>query len=185
MGLRYHTPVGPIRFDFSYNLNPPIYPVNINYSIPTLGTNPLGPLIRRRTWAKRRTSTSSSVLGRPSDDRTRSIRIEIARQGSDPFAHSAVILSEAGAVAPSESKDLQLLFCGACRCILFLHSPVRSRQHRAQQPPPTPSSSTSVVAVVNKHAILSSDIDDEIRLSVLDPNLVGKGALTRQRRSIS
>ena len=34
-GLRYHTPVGPIRFDFSYNLNPPIYPVNINYSIPT------------------------------------------------------------------------------------------------------------------------------------------------------
>ena len=33
-GLRYHTPVGPIRFDFSYNLNPPIYPVNINYSIP-------------------------------------------------------------------------------------------------------------------------------------------------------
>jgi outer membrane protein assembly complex protein YaeT len=34
-GLRYHTPVGPLRFDFSYNLNPPIYPVNINYSIPT------------------------------------------------------------------------------------------------------------------------------------------------------
>lgn len=34
-GLRYHTPVGPIRFDFSYNLNPPIFPVNINYSIPT------------------------------------------------------------------------------------------------------------------------------------------------------
>ena len=35
-GLRYHTPIGPIRFDFSYNLNPPIYPVNINYSIPTV-----------------------------------------------------------------------------------------------------------------------------------------------------
>ena len=32
IGLRYHTPVGPIRFDFSYNLNPPIYPVDINYS---------------------------------------------------------------------------------------------------------------------------------------------------------
>ena len=28
VGLRYHTPVGPIRLDFSYNLNPPIYPVN-------------------------------------------------------------------------------------------------------------------------------------------------------------
>jgi outer membrane protein assembly complex protein YaeT len=33
VGLRYHTPVGPIRLDFSYNLNAPIYPVNINYSI--------------------------------------------------------------------------------------------------------------------------------------------------------
>jgi outer membrane protein assembly complex protein YaeT len=33
LGLRYHTPVGPIRFDFSYNLNPPIYPVNTDYSL--------------------------------------------------------------------------------------------------------------------------------------------------------
>jgi len=32
LGLRYHTPVGPIRLDFSYTLNPPIYPVNVNYS---------------------------------------------------------------------------------------------------------------------------------------------------------
>ena len=38
-----------------------------------------------------------------------------------------------------------------------------------------------VVAVVNKHAILASDIDDEIRLSVLDPELVGQGALSPQR----
>jgi outer membrane protein assembly complex protein YaeT len=35
LGLRYHTPVGPIRLDFSYNLNPPIYPVNVNYSLST------------------------------------------------------------------------------------------------------------------------------------------------------
>jgi outer membrane protein insertion porin family len=33
LGLRYHTPVGPIRLDFSYNLNPPIYPVNVKYSL--------------------------------------------------------------------------------------------------------------------------------------------------------
>ncbi len=33
IGLRYHTPVGPIRLDFSYSLNPPIFPVNINYSL--------------------------------------------------------------------------------------------------------------------------------------------------------
>ena len=32
LGMRYHTPVGPIRLDFSYNLNPPIYPINVNYS---------------------------------------------------------------------------------------------------------------------------------------------------------
>jgi outer membrane protein insertion porin family len=41
IGLRYHTPVGPIRFDFSYNLNPPIYPVIIDYS--STPTNPIPP----------------------------------------------------------------------------------------------------------------------------------------------
>jgi outer membrane protein assembly complex protein YaeT len=43
IGVRYHTPIGPIRFDFSYNVNTPIYPVNINYSIGSSTTNPLGP----------------------------------------------------------------------------------------------------------------------------------------------
>ena len=40
LGLRYHTPVGPIRLDFSYNLNPPIYPVNYNYSLSHPGSEP-------------------------------------------------------------------------------------------------------------------------------------------------
>jgi outer membrane protein assembly complex protein YaeT len=39
LGLRYHTPVGPIRLDFSYNLNPPIYPVNVNYSQSNITAN--------------------------------------------------------------------------------------------------------------------------------------------------
>lgn len=26
LGVRYKTPVGPVRFDFGYNLNPPIFP---------------------------------------------------------------------------------------------------------------------------------------------------------------
>jgi outer membrane protein insertion porin family len=43
VGLRYHTPIGPIRLDFSYNLNPPIYPVNIDYSIGYSTENPQGP----------------------------------------------------------------------------------------------------------------------------------------------
>ncbi len=40
VGLLYHTPVGPIRLDLAYTLNPPIYPVNINYSIPTTAGSP-------------------------------------------------------------------------------------------------------------------------------------------------
>ncbi len=32
LGLRYHTPIGPVRADFSYNLNPPIYPVIYDYT---------------------------------------------------------------------------------------------------------------------------------------------------------
>ena len=34
LGLRYHTPVGPVRFDFSYNLNPAIYPITYDYGHP-------------------------------------------------------------------------------------------------------------------------------------------------------
>lgn len=55
----------------------------------------------------------------------------------------------------------------------------------AQTKPPAPESGPvvldRVVAVVNRHAILASDIDDEIRLSVIDPNQVGQGTLTPQR----
>jgi outer membrane protein assembly factor BamA len=40
LGLRYHTPVGPIRLDFSYNLNSPIYPVIYNYSQKDVQANP-------------------------------------------------------------------------------------------------------------------------------------------------
>jgi outer membrane protein insertion porin family len=40
LGLRYHTPIGPIRADFSYNLNPPIYPVITEYSNGLPVTNP-------------------------------------------------------------------------------------------------------------------------------------------------
>ncbi len=40
VGLRYHTPVGPVRLDFSYNLNPPIFPVNINYSLSVPDSQP-------------------------------------------------------------------------------------------------------------------------------------------------
>jgi outer membrane protein assembly factor BamA len=32
VGARYRTPVGPVRLDFSYNLNPPVYPVIYDFN---------------------------------------------------------------------------------------------------------------------------------------------------------
>jgi outer membrane protein assembly factor BamA len=32
VGVRYKTPVGPVRLDFSYNLNPPVYPVIYDFN---------------------------------------------------------------------------------------------------------------------------------------------------------
>jgi outer membrane protein insertion porin family len=40
LGLRYHTPIGPIRGDFSYNLNPPIYPIIYDYTTDSTAPNP-------------------------------------------------------------------------------------------------------------------------------------------------
>jgi outer membrane protein assembly factor BamA len=40
LGLRYHTPIGPIRGDFSYNLNPPIYPIIYDYTTANTAPNP-------------------------------------------------------------------------------------------------------------------------------------------------
>jgi hypothetical protein len=52
----------------------------------------------------------------------------------------------------------------------------------AQQPDsPSPVVLDRAVAVVNKHVILSSDLDDEIRLSILDPNTVTPVEITRQQ----
>src|SRR6476620_12131179 len=45
----------------------------------------------------------------------------------------------------------------------------------------TPVTLDRVVAVVNHEAILSSDIEDEIQLSVLDPSRAGLGELTAPR----
>jgi hypothetical protein len=52
---------------------------------------------------------------------------------------------------------------------------------RAQAPPPAaPAVLDRVVAVVNNYAILDSDLDEEIRLSVLDSGHAGLGVLTRK-----
>jgi len=51
----------------------------------------------------------------------------------------------------------------------------------AQSPAPaTPVVLDRVIAVVNNQAILASDVDEEIRLAVLDPGRAGLGVLTPQ-----
>jgi hypothetical protein len=65
-------------------------------------------------------------------------------------------------------------------CLLAVFPVVGSITTIAQAAPLTsPVVLDKVVAVVNNQAILSSDIDNEIRLSVLDPGRGGLGILTR------
>ena len=54
-------------------------------------------------------------------------------------------------------------------------------QSLAQAPTPAAVVLDRVVAVVNNQAILASDVDEEMRLAVLDPARAGLGVLTRQR----
>jgi hypothetical protein len=73
-------------------------------------------------------------------------------------------------------------FAALAMLILFAALPA-SVPLRAQTPPPAsaPVVLDRVVAVVNNSAILSSDLDEEVRLSVLDPGQAGHGLLTRPR----
>ena len=69
---------------------------------------------------------------------------------------------------PALAQGATLALCLACAPAL-----------PAQTPPSAPPVVLdSVVAVVNRHVILSSDLDDEMRLSILDPNNAGQ-TLTR------
>jgi peptidyl-prolyl cis-trans isomerase SurA len=71
----------------------------------------------------------------------------------------------------------------ACWCTLFaLFAAASATQPVAQTiPASAPVVVDRVVAVVNNQAILASDIDNETRLSVLDPGRGGLGVLTRTR----
>jgi parvulin-like peptidyl-prolyl isomerase len=67
-------------------------------------------------------------------------------------------------------------------CVAALGAVSNLAQLPAQ--PPSPANTVvldRVVAVVNNQAILASDVDEEVRLSVLDPGRAGLGVLTRQR----
>lgn len=69
---------------------------------------------------------------------------------------------------------------GLVRAALLAVFPVSGILSAFAQAPPSPKPIVldSVVAIVNRQAILESDVDEEIRLSVLDPAITGEGSLT-------
>ena len=50
VGVRYKTPVGPVRFDFGYNLNPPAFPVAWQISIRIFRLRERGDIVRIRIF---------------------------------------------------------------------------------------------------------------------------------------
>ena len=72
---------------------------------------------------------------------------------------------------------IRIATAGALLCGCIGASSAMAEQLRDQSQPVV---LDRVVAVVNRRVILSSDIDDEMQLSILDPNRTGQGALTRQ-----
>ncbi len=80
------------------------------------------------------------------------------------------------------------LLCGLAALMLASEAATALSQTPPAPPPLTAQSQASapvvldrVVAVVNKHVILASDLDQDIRLSVLDPNQVGQAVFTPRR----
>jgi hypothetical protein len=107
------------------------------------------------------------------------------RTGVARTRYSAVILSgawrafasggvEGSAVAFRRSAAAKFLVLA----LLLSAPPTFAAQ---QSDSPSPVVLDHAVAVVNKHVILASDLDDEIRLSVLDPNTVPQVEITRQQ----
>jgi peptidyl-prolyl cis-trans isomerase SurA len=74
------------------------------------------------------------------------------------------------------NRALQAALWSSCLCLT--HSIATAAIAQDAQAV-TPVVVDKVVAVVNNQAILASDLDNEIRLSVLDPNRGGLGVLTR------
>ncbi len=107
------------------------------------------------------------------------------RTGIDRARQIAVILSVAWQVfAPGGDEGSKIVLSwrsavGSLLLLLVLAVPAVALAQPAN--PSSPVVLDRVVAVVNKHAILAGDLEDEIRLSVLDPNGVGQGQLTPQR----
>jgi len=67
---------------------------------------------------------------------------------------------------------------GVCALLAAIAADLRAQSEAS---PSQPVVIDRVVAVVNQRIILASDLDDEIRLSVLEPEDIGRKPLSRQR----
>jgi peptidyl-prolyl cis-trans isomerase SurA len=79
-----------------------------------------------------------------------------------------------------QSTRCTFAVCAALAIVLPAHSSLGQSAPAAGSESTAPVVLDRAVAVVNKHVILESDLDDEMRLSILDPNNVGQGPLTPQ-----
>jgi hypothetical protein len=79
-------------------------------------------------------------------------------------------------------KSAFTCMCVMAACLVVLGATSGVAQNPAQAAAPANAVVLDrVVAVVNNQAILASDVEDEVRLAVLDPGGVGRGVLTPQR----
>jgi peptidyl-prolyl cis-trans isomerase SurA len=117
----------------------------------------------------RRTCASLSLLGDPPMFRAPSFHLLSGEK--------------VGKLNPRKGMSIRNVLRPAFFWALFLcltaAGPILTLAQAAQ--PAVPVVLDRVVAVVNNQAILASDIDEEIRLSVLDPGRGGLGVLTRTR----
>ncbi len=74
-----------------------------------------------------------------------------------------------------------VLSCAAQSLVLAMLFSAVATVAAQQTNSPNPVVLDRAVAVVNKHVILASDLEDEIRLSVLDPNTVPQVEVTRKQ----
>ena len=143
LGARYKTPVGPIRVDFSYNLNPPVYPViyDFNSNPPHVGAGePLQLLLQH--WTE--------LLDAWDGDTDRRMwRGALSGDGCCADGRMGLLpLRRCGAAAgaPAAASVLSL-------ALLLAQGTVLDR----------------VVAVVNGDVILESDVDEERRFEQIQP----------------
>ncbi len=168
LGLRYHTPIGPIRGDFSYNLNPPIYPVFYDYT--TNATRPT------RTSVRRGTSTFFSASDRASNGQ-RETQPRLFR------TRRQVCESDSLGCALFGGDDHAGVHMGAGERRFALCPQPDSAAHPSRNAPPIPSGAVvldHVVAVINGSVILQSDVTEEMGYAFLQPFSLG-GRNTPQR----